>query len=548
MSGTFFGFNIARSGLFASQRALHVTGHNIANANTPGFTRQRLEIVQSNPMYLPGGQGMLGSGVDTKSISNIRDQYLDFKFRGENQAFGEWNVRTEVLGTIEAIMNEPSNSGIRTVMDEFFSSLQELSTKPENLTVRALVRERGVALAKTLNHMGSQLEKLQKDLDFQIKTIVGEINGYADQLADLNNQIFKFELGGNQANDLRDQRNLVLDKLSQQVNIESFEDSQGRMQVLVQGKQLVSHTKAHHLETKMRLEGVKLNQADVENLSDVVWADGSSFTVNGGALKGLVDMRDGLSESAKGVPYYLEQLNNFAKTFAVQVNMLHRDGHGMNGTTGVDFFEMDGKQIFDITSKVKSIMTGPPVLSEFDAIKTLEKLGGNALSTELGLTGLDYNSISIVKFTENGQQKYYVAPKITATTIKISNTIDNDLNAIAASSTFAGLPGDGSNALLMNQLKNDGNMFAWGKPEDFMKSLIANLGVDSQQAIRISGNQGILLDQIDTRRQSVSGVSLDEEMANMVRFQHSYNASARMITTIDEMIDVIVNRMGLVGR
>ncbi|MBS3994240.1 MAG: flagellar hook-associated protein FlgK [Alkaliphilus sp.] len=547
MSGTFFGFNIARSGLFASQRALHVTGHNIANANTPGFSRQRLEIVQSNPMNMTGGQGMLGSGVDTQSISNIRDQFLDFKFRGENQAFGEWNARTEVLGTIESIMNEPSDSGIRTAMDEFFSSLQELSTKPEDLTVRALVRERGIALAKTVNHMGAQLEKLQKDLDFQIKTVVGEINGYADQLADLNNQIFKFELGGNKANDLRDQRNLVLDKLSKHINIDSFEDSQGRMQVLVQGKQLVSHIKAHHLETKMRLQGAKLNQSDVENLSDVVWADGSSFSVNGGSLKGFLDMRDGLRENAKGVPYYMEQLNHFSKTFAVQFNMLHRDGHGMNGAKGIDFFEMDKRQIFDITSEVRSIMTGPPALSEAEAIKSLERLGGNSLEAKLGL-GINYDSISIVKFTQNGQQKYYLAPKITATTLKISSAVDSDLNAIAASRTFAGLPGDGGNALRLNQLKNDGNMFDWGKPEDFMKSLISNLGVDSQQAIRISGNQELLLDQIDTRRQSASGVSLDEEMSNMVRFQHSYNANARMITTIDEMIDVLINRMGLVGR
>ncbi len=545
MSGSFFGFNIAKSGLFASQRMLNVTGHNIANANTPGYSRQRVEIVQSNPMILPNGQGMLGSGVDSKSITNIRDQFLDLKFRGENQAFGEWSVRTDVLETVEAIMNEPSDSGIRTVLDQFFSSLQELSTKPENLTVRALVRERGVALSKTMNHMGSQLEKLQGDLDFQIKTVVDEINGYADQIADLNKQIMKFELGGNNANDLRDQRNLVLDKLSEYVEINSFEDSQGRLQVMTQGKLLVSNGKSNHLATEMRNHGDKNNQADIENLSDVAWADGTGFTPTGGKLKGLLDVRDGVTNDIKGVPYYLEQLNQFAKTFSAQINIIHREGYGINGATGTDFFEMNGEDFFDITNKVNNLMSSG--LSEAQAILQLEKQGGVDLEAELSM-GIDYDSISVVKVIEGGEDKYYVTPKVTATTLKISKAIDEDLNAIAASSTYAGLPGDGGNALAINQLKDNGNMFDWGKPEDFMKSLISNLGVDTQQATRVSENQGILLGQIETRRQSLSGVSLDEEMSNMVKFQHAYNANARMITTIDEMIDVLVNRMGLVGR
>jgi len=478
MGGSFFGLNVARSGLFASQRALTVTGHNIANANTPGYSRQRVEIVQSLPTVLPGGQGMLGSGVDTQHISNIRNEFLDYKYWSENQSYGEWNARSGVLETIETIVNEPTDSGIRTVMDQYFAALQELSTKPEDLTVRALVRERGIALSETINLMGSQLEKLQSDLDFEIKTVVDEINGYADQLAKLNEQIFRYELGGNKANDLRDQRTLVLDKLSELVPVDAYEDSQGRMQVMLKGKLLVSHITANHLTTEQRAYGDKNNESDVENLSDVVWADGSAFIADGGKLRGLLDMRDSSSDNNKGVPYYLEKLNHFAKTFAEQVNSIHREGYGIDGTTGIDFFEMDE----------------------------------------------------------------------TATSLKVSEAIDLDLNAIAASSTYAGLPGDGSNALKMNQLKDDANMFAWGKPGDFMKSLIANLGVDAQQAIRVSSNQSALLEQTDINRQSVSGVSLDEEMANMVKFQHAYNANARMITTIDEMIDVLVNKMGLVGR
>ncbi|MEW9123761.1 MAG: flagellar hook-associated protein FlgK [Thermotaleaceae bacterium] len=540
---TFFGLNISRSGLFTSQRALYVTGHNIANANTPGYTRQRLEMKAATPTSLPNGNGMLGTGVETIHVRNIRDEFLDFKYRSENQAYGEWNARSEVLQNIEAVMNEPSTSGIRTVMDEFFASLQQLSStsNASNLTVRALVRERGIALAKTLNHMGTQLEKTQKDLDFAVRTTVDEINNISNQIAGLNKQIYIYELDGNNANDLRDQRNLLIDQLSGIINIDAYEDNQGKVNILVSGKALVAHDRTSELMTVTRDE--KQNNADVPGLCDVVWKDGATFTIRGGELKGLLDGRDNVSGSEKGVPYYMEQLNHFAKTFATEFNMIHRQGYTLDGDTGVDFFEMGGGQFFDITSQFESLMSSGKTEQEVMAL--LEKGGASSLGTHITVpAGLDYKNISIVKM----DGKYYITPQVTATSIRISDKVDGELNAIAASTTHAGLPGDGGNALKLDNLKDKATMFDWGKPGDFMKSLISNLGVDTQQAKRFTSNQQVLLEQIENKRQSVSGVSLDEEMADMLRFQHAYNANARMISAIDEMLDVIINRMGVVGR
>lgn len=480
MSGSFFGLNIAKSGLFASQRALNVIGHNIANVNTPGYSRQRVEVTESDPLSLASGQGMIGTGVDTQHITNVRDEFLDLKYRNEFQAFGEWEARAGVLKDIEVIMNEPTDTGIRKVMDQYFSALQQLSENPEDLTVRALVRERGIALAKSVNHMGNQLEKEQQDLDFNVKTVVGEINGYADQIADLNEQIIKYELDGSNANDLRDQRNLTLDKLSELIKIDTIEDKNGGVKVMTSGNQLVSQNGASHLKTKTRELGQEKNKADVKQLCDVVWEYGGSFKPTGGKLKGYIDARDNISGSEKGVPYYMDKLNEFAKTFSTQINNIHKEGYGLNGQHGVDFFQDDGE--------------------------------------------------------------------ITATNMRISDEIDKDWSAIAASSTYAGLPGGRDNAIKMNQLKNDADMFAWGKPEDFMKSLISNLGVDSQQAKNLAENQKVLIGQVENKRQSISSVSLDEEMANMIRFQHSYQANARMITTMDSMLETIINKMGLVGR
>ncbi|QZY54320.1 flagellar hook-associated protein FlgK [Crassaminicella profunda] len=550
MSGSFFGLNIAKSGLFASQRALQVIGHNIANANTPGYSRQRVEMSQSDPMALSGGQGMIGTGVDTLHIKNIRDEFLDIKYRDENQAFGEWNTRADVLKNIEAIFGEPSDSAIRKAMDDYFVSLEKLSTDAENLTTRATVRESGIKLAKMVNQLGYQLEKVQRDLDFNVKTTVDQINGYADQIAELNDQICRYELDGSRANDLRDERNLILDQLSELVKIDTFEEKSGKIRVMADGNQLVSQTGSSHLKIKEREPGEKKNNADVEQLSDVVWEKGGSFIPKGGKLKGYIDARDNISGDEKGVPYYTDQLNNFAKTFVVQTNLIHREGYGLNGQHGVDFFQMNG-EIKEIT-KDKKFMNLMDKYGEQEAIRMIE----GAKSSELGKEPFEftqdtipsYNEMSVVKIVEDGTEKYYITSKITATSMSISDAVEKELNAIAASSTHAGLPGSGDNALKMNQIKDKAKMYAWGKPEDFMKSLISNLGVDSQHAKNTSKNQAILLGQTDNKKQSISGVSLDEEMANMIKFQHAYQANARMITAIDQMIDTIINRMGLVGR
>ena len=165
---------------------------------------------------------MLGAGVDTQSITQLRDAFLDYKIRQEMTTGGEWSVRAEMLQQIEAIFNEPSESGIRKVLDDFFNSVQQLSKgeDSDDLTVRAELRQRAIALTKTINHMYSQLQDMQQNIDFDVRTTVEQINGYAEQIAALNRQIFFAEMDGSHANDLRDQRNLLIDRLSELVDIE----------------------------------------------------------------------------------------------------------------------------------------------------------------------------------------------------------------------------------------------------------------------------------------------------------------------------------------
>lgn len=553
MTSTFYGFNIARSGLFASQRALNVTSHNIANANTPGYTRQRLDIVQHKPQLLPGGQGMLGTGVKTENISQIRDEFLDFKYRGENTSYGEWEAKAEALQTIEAIFNEPSDSGIRTVMDQFFSALQDLNYSPDSLTVRALVRQRGIALSKNINHMAEQFRKLQADIDFDMRTTIDEINGYSEQIRKLNEAIFNAELSGSKANDLRDQRNLLLDKLSNLVNIDYYEDNQNRFHVLINGKSLVSHF--HNSKLKYTSRTNYVNPDDAPRLSDISWEDGATFVPKGGKLKGLLDVRDNIEGADKGIPYYMERLNNFADVLAETLNQVHKTGYGLDGNNGINFFTIDGMSTAEYENYLLTKGLGGTRADDV----TDQVLNGTSPSNtqEQNYEIIQQNIKDIlnnnpcyegksIKLLSNG--RYIVVDKISASRLTISKDIDLDLDKIAASATKEGLPGDGNNALKMTQVREDVDLYEWGSPDDYIKSLISNLGVDTQEAIRMQDNQMVLINQVESSRQSVSGVSLDEEMAEMIKFQHSFNANARMITAMDEMIDIIVSRLGVVGR
>jgi flagellar hook-associated protein 1 FlgK len=595
MSSTFFGLNIARSGLFASQRALHVTGHNISNVNTPGFSRQRLNVTQSNPMALPGGQGMIGSGVDTHSITQLRDEFLDFKIRQEMTTGGEWDVRAEMLQQVEAIFNEPSESGIRRVLDDFFNSVQQLSKgeNADNLTARAELRQRGIALTKTINHMYSQLQDMQSNTDFAIRTTVDQINGYAEQIARLNKQIFLSETDGSHANDLRDQRNLLIDQLSELVDIEVQEipivgskDGTMTLRISINGEPLVDHLDHNQLMLAPRNEIEKKNYVDNMNLVDVHWVNkqtgepGSKIRCQSGKLEALLDMRDNMDGTMKGIPYYMDRLNRFTTVFAARFNMQHGQGYGLSGAGNhhpfFDWPEMDYKvtEINDPTvlpgdtdaEKIANYEEDNPGETIFkingDWYKAENAFGYKKVDSESLKGDTDSEKIANYEKANSGStifkmgDNWYTVKIVRGNQIDISYDIKDSLNNIAAASNYIeneygnkdGLPGDGSNALALSELRHDVKMFAWGGPDDYFKSLISNLGVDTQEAIRMTDNQKVLINQIESGRQAISGVSLDEEMSNMIRFQHSYNASARMITTIDEMLDKIINGMGVVGR
>jgi len=550
MASAFLGLGTSYSGLTANQRALQVTSHNIANANTIGYTRQRMDMQAYKPDQLPGGLGTLGLGVDVTAVKQIRDEFLDFKYRGENGKAGEWSARESVLKDIEAIMNEPTDSSIASVMDEFYEALHELNKTPETVTARTLVRQRAIALTKEISRMSTSFKELQADLNIEFKSAVTDLNNNSSQIAQLNQIIYESELEGGRANDIRDQRNVLLDEMSELVDIQYYEDENQRFHVLLNGTEIVSHYRHDELVTTNR--DTKLHDDDAIDLVDVEWASGASFETSSGKIKGLMDARDNIEGDYKGIPYYIDKLNEFANTLTSQMNMIHKDGYGLNGSTGVNMFTMKNMTTAEYEDYLltEGLEGSSPIKVTSSVISALDDLPSDATLEEKQIA-LTRNMSKIIQNNEEYSDKtiklikddYYIVDKIKASDLTIAADLE-DVNKIAASTTEEGLPGNGENALNIAKVRHNQEMFEWGSPDDFMKSLISNLGVDAQEAYRVSENQDVMLDAIINKRESISGVSLDEEMTNMIKFQKAYQASARMVNVFDEMLDLIVNRLG----
>jgi len=437
----------------------------------------------------------------------MRDRFLDFQMRNESKILGYWEAQQDALEKIEGIINEPSDSGLRAIMEDFWFALDELAKDPESLAVRSLVLETGQSLADAFNHIDAQLSELVNDLNRNLKVLVDDINSMARQIADLNMQILKVEVSGARANDLRDKRDLLIDQLAKTIDIKVVENKNGTITVNVSGRALV--------------QGENVNQLVVgisDDYPEIYWQDDQSrsypLTITGGTVRGIIDARGYKqgNEIAGLIPALRKQLDTLARGIAEKFNEIHRTGAGLNGDTGFDFF---------VTKDGSGSITAGNIAVNQELLADPSKIAA-ASKTDIP--------------TEDNPDDY-------------ENKKQRD-----DGTWYTWDKGDGSIALQLARLKDaqiikinstGDQLFS---PYDFYNAIIGELGVTAQQAYRMVENQELLVSQIENNRLAVSGVSLDEEMVNMIRFQHAYNAAARVITAMDEMIDLIINRMGLVGR
>ncbi len=492
MRSTFYGFEIARTGLYASQLNIDLTGHNIANSNTVGYTRQRLNL--SSAELASGGvhfkeviTGYSGAGVRTNGIQQVRSDFLDRQFRRENSALQQWSTRADGLEYIETLLSKTGDGSLSGTIDAFFTSVQNLTQNPESKEYRTNMMQNALKMTDTFNHLHSQLNDKLQDQNSAVKTVADQINDIARNLADMNNQIFRFEISGDIAVDLRDQRNLLLDKLSTLADMSYSEGSDGKLTVTVSGHELVSHINYNQIVSSPTVTNPVTGANDFYGLT---WSDDSSaVTVSSGQLRGYLDLRDGATAANPGIPYLISRLNALASGIATQFNAVHAGGFTMP----------DG--------------VNPSVA------------GGNFFAAPAGA--------------------------ITAANFTVDASIQANVYLIAASSeliTTDALKGNNKNALELIRLQSRLDLPGIGSIEGYLKGYLAEIGVEANHTYTMRDSEQTMVDSIERQRQSLSGVSVDEETTNLIKFQHAYSANARVITTIDEYLDVLINKMGLVGR
>ena len=452
--------DLGRGALLTHQRSIHVTGHNIANAGTPGYTRQRVNLAAAPA--LSDSPGQMGSGVYATDIQRVHDRYIDAQLVSGKEALGRWQAQKDALEKAEMVFNEFEGYGLNQAMTDFFGAWHDLSNNPDGYVERVTLVNKAQYMTATFNRMSVDLQQQQLDLDVSIEGTVNEINRLAVQIADLNHSIAEIEINGENANDLRDQRAMGLQELAQMIDIDTYEDNDGRVSVLVgDGQPLVQITDAWQLSTRTNAAGHL----------DVLWQDRGGNTVDitaaidGGNLKGWLEARDVILVDD------LNRLDALAAGFMTNVNALHSAGFDLNADPGENFF----------------------------------------------------NGITAADMTMN--------PNISANT-----------DMIAASATAIGIPGDNSNALAIAGLQhallmNGGNATF----DDYYQSLVAATGNQVRAAADHHQHEATMSASLDNFRESVSGVSLDEEMLNLIKFQHAYDAAAKLIGTVDEMIDTVMN-------
>lgn len=717
MASTFFGLNIAVSGMNTYNAVLNTTAHNISNTKTTGYSKQVVNQQAKKALSLKTSFGMQGTGVEVTEIVNTRDSYYDYKYRKSTTTLGYYDTAKYYMSSIEDYLyvKDEKSGGLSTSLDSFFKSLINMTTDSTDTTKRAETAGYADALGEYARKMSTNLQTLQNDINTEISSTVKQINAYAEQLAALTKQINSLEVYGNQANDLRDQRARILDELSQLADVEVTEKNpetgSGLHQYIVAlGGNILVDT-YNYKTISVEASKTKDNQCDNQGLYGLKWSDGQSFnirnTVLGGKLQALFELRDGNngenftakltnngngscigtknnkstitlsaksvsganncdlaklsipeanacltiagkdykydsfevtvgidgtytytftlsepleeadkkniktafdnSESAsigdsvdfRGIPYYMSQLNEFIRTFSVNVNQLQNAGYDMDNNKGVDLFvgldsqtdkQMNMIELIRNTKDGYYYLNGSKVFSgkvtggTTDAPKAaagsdLESYLTNNEYTIKGKseTAVSANGISGKKYTlldKNGEEaetifvpddsknvftfssstkestdgniysSYY---NVTAARFQANKDVVKDGRLIAAAKYSQDKTGisESGNLDKLVALQNDQNIFKQGTPTAFLQIMTATVGVDSNKIVAATTNSENIQKAIENRRLSVMGVDEDEEGQNLIITQNLLNAQYRVISVMNEVLDKLINQTGV---
>ena len=557
----FSALSSAKLGLLAQQLAIEVTGQNIANVETEGYSRQDVTFEANTPRHAIkyGSMHQIGTGVRVAGIERAHDQFLFEQIMDEGDLTGSTEVKKEIFEQLEVLFNEGSGRSLNDALSSFFASVHDLATNARGLSERADLVSKAEHLASTFNQTGKQLFTIQRNIDATIETEVAEINSLTTQIGKLNESIHANEPASQyKANDLRDNRDRLVKELSKKIDIQLIEESDNQISLtLKDGTALVLKDRVFKLSTSLNGDNDSFKDVNIEYGSGL---KNITSTITGGELRGYLDMRDTEVKSA------LDKMNILSASFIQEFNGIHRAGFGIDRSSGLDFFSpLDVTVDHDVDNTgtaVVSMTNASPTTVSVDEFEiaftgsnafTLNNLTTNASSgTFTFTTGSTFNikdgfAVTISGTAIAGDKVTFSVSEGAASKMSVSSTITANTKKIAAGTTTNG---DGGNALLMAGLQNElaFNSVTWSSGsgsytfDEYYNAVVSTIGIESFSAqATLRQQEGIML-QLNSRRESISGVSIDEEMIKMIKFQQAYNASARMISVVDEMLDAL-NRM-----
>ncbi len=546
--------NTAKVGLLAQQLAIEVTGQNIANVQTEGYSRQEVRFEPNTPRSI--GVGQLGTGVRIESIKRSHNEFIFRQILGEGDRTGNFQVRKEVFDKLEILFNESTGRSLNATFSQFYSSLQDLATNPSGLAERSNLLAQGEALVSEFNNIGEQLFQMQRDIDLVLADEITEINTLVTQIQKLNDAIHANEPGKSTANDLRDSRDRLVKQLSEKLDITVVNQSDTQITITLQnGTPLLLGSTVFELSTGIN--------GDNNSFLDIFINDGSGARINitssiqNGKVRGNLDMRDTEIDQLK------DKMNLLAAGFVTEFNRIHHQGFGLDGSTGVNFFaELTPTVLTNTQNTGGAIVTaanGDPTRISTDKYEikitgtntfTLNNLTRGASSGTFTFTsGSAFNlangfAVTITGSPAVGDKFEISVSENAATTMALASEVVADSRKIAAGQT---IDGDGNNALALADLQNDllfdsistsvaSGTFTF---DEFYNAIVSTVGIQSFAAqATVAQQEGVML-QLDNRRESESGVSIDEELINMIKFQQAFNAAARLVTVVDEMLDVL---------
>ncbi|UCZ56008.1 flagellar hook-associated protein FlgK [Desulfurispirillum indicum] len=568
--GTFQSLNVGLSGVLASQSALMTVGHNLSNMNTEGFSRQRVVLQANQPLRIANLQ--YGQGVNLNQVQRVHDEYVQQSLRTAITKGGQYEANYMAYNEIEMLFNETEGMGLGYSLTQFWDSWHDLANAPtdtsqEAASKRSTVIESANFLINTIQGTYQQLNDLQAQYTGRVDSMVNDVNSQLQSLATLNTQIAKTSAHGNPAHDLLDQRDMILNKLAEYIDIKVDIDPQGQATVFFDGKTLVDRDYAAKL----------INKRTGEFSSELLFESTSGHTSkitnfsNNGQIGAYMEMRD------KTIPGYIEKLDDLSRTIIEEVNKVHANGmvtkpfgavssqysvensrtplndntpfQIQNGSFQLKVFDPAGGELQTFEIRINEGDSLRQIAMKLDQADGVAEGGLFSASinadNQLEIRGNNGNTFVLYNDTSNaltaiGLNTFFKGHD--AKSIGVNNYVAEDTTRLATS--FSGEPGDNRNANLIAELRNAKVMGGMTIGENY-NHFVSKIGMDVRINIDSLETTQLIRFQIEVKRESISGVNENEELTNMLKFQRSFEASSRFITTIDRLLDNIVNRMGV---